>query len=337
MRLIKGYGNSLFFVNNENEIIEYNVLIGKKRSHFYNGSYISNYYVENCGALVVVIYRYPILGHVLYWNNKIHVIEDRYCPYFLKTALGLASCVSEEGKRYLFFNDGQKIDYTGNYRYILSNSYNCKKIIILCVNSIYVVNLTKWKPKYTYEIGGPRSKKINSDYHWENLHFISNSNRLVVWTPMSADPIKNQVIQNIETDIRGCIDISIRTDDIYDTKHGVIIGIVRNFMPNQNKIFIYNAETIALIKVINNGINFIGYNKRIDVLITCKFEHYRINSRYDLEAVIVGHNYRVDQCCAWYTNPIMDVILDTNMLFDSIPDEILNIELYRQILLLCLL
>jgi len=158
--------------------------------------------------------------------------------------------------------------------------------------------------------------------------FIQNSDRLIILVNRFY---KVWQIHNIETNIHECIIVILDSKNIYDTNRDVFIANDYDFRTGRAKIYIYDAKTIVLIKIIKHRMNFVAYNKKIDVLITDSFEYYTINSSFDFEKVIVGHNYRIE--CHRVSNFIMDVILETCVLFESLPDEILNIEMYHQLLL----
>jgi len=97
-------------------------------------------------------------------------------------------------------------------------------------------------------------------------------------------------------------------------------------------IKIYDVNNFELLRIINSDLKFIAYHNELDLLISEDMCTYRFNGN-EFSKITFGSNYLVDYRFA--PNNIMDTTLCECLLFGDLPREIICIELYNQILIVC--
>jgi len=152
------------------------------------------------------------------------------------------------------------------------------------------------------------------------LYWITGSNRLV----KLVNEINNEfIIVNIETSAKR------EFTRYWDTK---FFDTCNDYLIQQlpESINFYNVTSLTFVKSVEFKIQFVAFHKLLNVFVTNKFDCYYIRSDLELKKITLGQNYLRDRYV--YSNRFMNLILDDNLLFSILPDEILHIELYIQLL-----
>jgi len=337
MMLIKAFGASIFYVQNNNQIFEYNLITKQRHLRYKTKLIIQDYYISRDNKIVIGnIINSRIINII--WNGRQFTI-----PFGCKS-----SFVKICGHIYVVFGLGIKTiicDLNGNIAFFQYNIYinvseNMEQLILvrnsdICVlrNNEQIINPDNYSESYQIQIKkfeylrcivpidfyNPLGLLIIDRYERCFAQWISNSNRIII---LSTDFDDSYTLLNIKT-LKQC-----------NTKVGYSTNNIMRLLEIKNDRFVtiddyhinvYSIDTMNFIKRIYCGLEFIRYSKLFDLLISSEWEYYRITSNIELQKIYrIGYNYFEDKDCV---PNIIKTIMDIVYIF-QIPSEILYTELY---------
>jgi len=321
MRQFKEHGNSVFYIEDVSDVlIEYNLITKCKCKHFETKFVIYDYYITSENDLIVFYSGFD--DYRIIWNQ--YILKLKLNRYNLSTAM-----IVLEGKTYLHIwhnNDPFLYSKDGKFKnvnffpYHREISDDGKKWIVIKDGQICV------------ESTNINCMFYDSSIACRSFSWLTNSSRFALnfW---------NDTVINVTTKLGRkftCI------DRLFDTGDYILL----HCLDSENKIVVYDVANFNELACINCSIEFLIYHKRLNVLVAKNFDCYKITPDYKLQKIdlfkgaifcpfrlqkiVFGQNYILD--FEMIENPVMNVILDSEMLFDLLPYEIICIELYQQIL-----
>jgi len=319
MELIKVFDNSIFNVQNNNEIIEYNMLTKRKYLHkIIFGTKIQDYYIS--GSNKVYIFQSSYRESIV-WNGmkiKCDICIGPKFYKFIETNVGIHLFLLGRNFKILFSFDSLNKPYLGiGFHDISQNGkrviYQYRHMIIFCQTD----------QQYHFNIicGSVLGYNVHGSNAFYDDIWVKNSNRLVKY----RDITHGRIILNVDT--LNMLSIDSIYDNYIEIPNNNLVRIMPHFVE------IYDINKMKLIKQILCSLTFIDYSKTWNMLLTDNFEYYRFTSKCELQHVYIGRNYIED--CMYVPQKVttfMDIILHHNVLFFEMPLELLNIELYQEIL-----
>jgi len=318
MQLSRDNGLSITYVD-ECNIIELNLLTKRKRT-VYRGEKnhsVIKYYITNTEKIIFV--QDNIKGqNFLIWNEPKQRVYGS-CIYFLDFEIDVHILIASFSRYYGFGRSYRIKDYS----HIKSFDVSCNNQIIVFADDqhVYLKDISK--------------SNLDDLYDTNNATILCNydDNTYVSWVTYSNQILR---LQNIDVVVDLLINICTQktiTITKIDKIH-CLIEINNNKMIQIAKdyVAIYDIVEMKFIKQVKCELEFIGYSKQYDVLITKDLNYYGFDKNYELQCIVIGKNYVID--CVYIENLIltlMDTVL-SNELLRELPLEILNIELYQTIL-----
>jgi len=323
----KEYNNSIFYLEGRN-VIEYNILSKKKYVHyrFLNGLPIWYFINEHNKVFVYTSYR----RNIMEWNNWIIYLglNNIYGVYFLGSSTGEQYIAVRFCKLIKIFRSGHFIKkiYRQMYYDISSDGckisfYDRKRSQLYIANTMDILNAIFSKTKFQLYPSDMKSifKKISDciDFPWKSFpQFINNSYRFVI-------SIFESIIENVKTLSKTYYNIDGELYyEIYDTGEFLICT-------DHQSIYVYDAIKLRYLKTIKYSGQKI-YNSKLNLLIINNDDYYRLDSSCELQKVNLSLNYMNDRVIV--SNAVMDIVLSDYLLFDLLPNEILCIELYSEVI-----
>jgi len=317
------YGNSIFYICHRRKFCEYNLLNRKK-------------YIHRIAILSFCIFRNNVVildkFHNLKWATKaINIVphDSLRGPNILRTdphdSLRGPNILRTKNELFVIIRKGYRwrvYDLNGVLRdrsdlgHIISNDGS----VILEENDgmVFIINALKCN----LEDLNKNLDYIHVDDFIHNISWVCDSNRFIVANMF--DDSSSILIINIKTEKR----LKIQPESqfkFFDSGIHYLIGIF------DDTINFYDADELTLLESRDVGLHFVAYHKKLQLLISEDFNHYIITSRFELDEFISGKNYLQDRNFCF--NLVMEIILDTDLLFEQMPLEITCIELYQQILI----
>jgi len=314
------WNNSVLYIDDDDDdrIIEYNIFTKRKSVIFEGNQYITGYIWSNKEKLVV--YNNDCNFYEFAWNGKIIKTHIRFNEMFGFVWFNdlLMICFTYKGAGYsAYTSNGLLYQEFGNTTFTVSDSG--KKILLRSDKYLQIkepiMNINKLFDDCFYIDG----KNISIDHTLYEYVWIYD--QLIVLTYFNKEDIK---IYNVDT-MKSLL-LFKSYIDIFEAGDYMVIQF-------DGFIEIYDIRTFTFIRVVMFKDTFVYFHNHLKLLVTCEFEYYVINKLGELCRVNLGNNYVKDtMTCPKYQNHVMDIILLNNVLFHNVPNEILCIELYYQIL-----
>jgi len=178
-----------------------------------------------------------------------------------------------------------------------------------------------------------------SDHSLENFHkkFVLKGNCLdLKWIDDNYLLTTNGTVvdlkQNLTINMNNMLDVC----NIKYVLNETLVTMSENFVDGGFNIVAHDISIERLGTCVKSGINALLYHHNLNVLLTDDMQCYKFNRNgieIGYEKINIGSNYSKD-CISipGFVIEFMNVILDCYTLFYFLPDDILNIDLYQQIL-----
>jgi len=331
MDCIKAIGNSIFYVWNKNQVIEYDKLLKRKHVSYQMDTSVEifNYHISDLDKIFITESNESV---TIIWNNKIVLDIDDYYIFstFLETYDGTYIVVS-------MLISGAYWISSKYYGYINAIDVSCKKqrkllyigyFVCVCDSDFRQNNEGKSMPKKAE----PSEEGINQKfativlgslmYGESDPFWVKNSDKVAIY----CDHRYDNIMINVDTLIRVSVS-TLEADDYLEIPNNLLI------QNSNHSVNIYDVNKMQLIKQINFEHKIIDYSISLNMLVACDLHFYSITSKLDLEHVNIGKNYirDVNYLPQQYVI-LMDIVLHSDLLFSYLPLEIMNIELYQEIL-----
>jgi len=316
MQLSRDNGSSIMY-NNKCDIIELNLLTKQKWIIYRDetNGIVTDYYITDTNK---IIRTWTGDQYTLIWNSEqlykgIYEIYIRFLEFETDVCVIFNSYDEYDG-----IHEGIREEY--GYIGHVDVSYDRRQIVFSDDKCIYLKNISKSNMKELFDTNGT---KILAECDETIIWWVEYSSRILLLHRTGMDMIMN--IQTCKT--MTIIQTEILTR-LIEIKNNIMIQTMIGY------IIIYDVCEMKHVKQIQCDLEFIGYSKQYDILITENLDYYRFDENYELQCIVIGKNYVID--CAYVDvilQNIMDIILDNQLLHD-LPLEILNTELYREILYL---
>jgi len=323
MDCIKTIGNSIFYIQNQNQVVEYNILSKRKFIRYTSliGTKICNYHFSNLNKIFII---QDMSGEFRIVRNgcvkRTNVYSDRIFAKFYEN-IGVI-CVFLEGLYY-------------NYCMINSNacclmtteiSYNAKWILLGTSDYICVRKINKNEDFTNAQVRGSINLGLKCEYYLGHqfklgAFWVTNSDKLVVYedryTGSTAINVDNMNV--IEVD-------SMNRSEYIEISNNKFISTTKHFVK------IYDIDKMQLIKNISIEFKFIDYSITWNALLTDNLDFYAITNELNIKRIRIGQNYVVDSERLSDVNNKIKVIMDVILCCDiELSEDILNVELYNQI------
>jgi len=333
--LIKEFGNSIFYINDKHHLIEYNILSKKCYLHVrYMNSLVCDYFIVDGNKIIIRSYYEKIIVTLNNQNiNMMHI--PLYFPFdgnirFLKTSESVYFNIAGNDYSYIcaingnlklmsgFFlpsNDGKKLMYKDGEITYFADTNDVLPNILNNSNS----KIGNRKIMRTLRKKGVTVRKGSFE------RFVHNSYHLVFHFRN-----KKWYIENINNQSEMRINYCCR-------KHCRYVDIGNFLIEIDQGINVYTVDNLKYLRTIQYNSNRISFHNGLRLLLfedtSGAFEYYRLNSYCELENVKLGSNYTID--CKVISIYIMDILMDVGLIFDLLPYEIIYVELYQQMILIC--
>jgi len=292
-------------------LIRYNLFTKRKDILFSSNHKINDYYVSEENLIVSVKKDY---SNSVYWNGLL--VKD--CDFkhfkFVETADG-NYITNETGE---FYNT---IDYI-----IIPPIFYCtvspngrRFICYVGGGCHYILDIWEHYLTSNYEFGEYAKYFFNGFY--TDIQWIDNNYLLV----------NCNIVLNLERDTK--MEISLVGEY---SLHIVNDSLLVVFEADYLHFLIYDLVSMTFLAQIKHGIYIDYYYHKFDIFVTYDNDYYRLvqkNDQFKLVKIQIGYNYIFDlDIVPVLINNVMNVVLDSCVLFDSLPPEIINVELYQQLL-----
>jgi len=291
---------------NNNNVIKHNMFTKKSYIVFHSNDTVTGYYISNKNVIVNTICA-------VYWNDRL-ITNNSYALYsrFLKTQTCeyITNCSYLQDE--LYDRYGCKISFETPYFVV---SLDGTKILYSMYGSLHKQDITSI-PTFGLFKRGYGATYINTR-DCNRLRWIQNSTYAV---------IDHNIILNLE-DFQ-----EIHMITPYDNFFVFLVDeliIVWHF----GFVEIYDTRRMTFVDRVNIDVMFTDYNQLLNALVTDERDCYRLKNNhgeYRFEHVNFGANYILDYNVVPQN---IKVIIEIFCVLDAIPDEILCIELYWQLLL----
>jgi len=199
-------------------------------------------------------------------------------------------------------------------------SYDGKKIVFGNKEQICVQDVSKIELNDIFNQNKSKLLPIKKPYHMI---------KTIQWLPESYCILFDRdTIYDVELDCKVKIKPTKTNDNIFLTPNGIIFSF------EYHNIVIYCPES-KIIKKVHHKLYFIGYYRKLDILITQDLEYYRIkkqNKNYELHRILFnpnfGLNYLRDRNVLPYQ---LKMIMDIMITVPELPDEIVCENLYSYV------
>jgi len=321
MKLLREHNNSIFFVQDGTKLIEYNILSSKHIIHISvdNDAMIYNYYISEMDKIIIIKRdHYEII-----WNNKVIKTLIQRASYvninFLKIMKEIYICI------YVHFFRTLLYDFSGRYY-----EFACK------VNNTINYDISSFCNSVGHEYG------LNYIAPVENIVTVSKSKLRTLINRFDYDHCPSLVFLN------GCDHLLYRYVGVIRYIHNIetctekattkcfnkyFANSTFLFERTKSKMRIYDSASMCLLKTIVCCAKFRIFHKGLNVLVSLDdiIECYALTNQYELTKIKYGCNYIIDMVyIVGKIKHIMDVLNEAM----DLPPEILNIELYQQLLLI---
>jgi len=306
--MFQEYNNSVYRTFGK-ELIEKNLLTKRELIHF-RSAYYCEYYISKLNKIIVL----KKLGTIL-WNNKTISVSSPINNY--------VHFLEHDNQVYVCFHDGYNVliyDFDGN-----TNHWKGIRAFDVAIDSLFF----SFNGFYNY---------VPSAHIKHSLNFKE--------LPLTNPNITGTFVNFVK--YSNCLTYSV--DFVADRKHikNLVTGnsisfygvLFEDFFANTKLLFhirtdaldIYDVNNLSLIRSIACYDKLFMFHEKLGVLVSQNYNCYELNDNHDLKKIQLGDNYMVDQ--KYIQHMVMNIIVDTDLLFDCISPEILYIILYQQIIIL---
>jgi len=315
---VEDHHNFLFFIERYRTsciLVKYDIFT-KHKHILFKEHYISNYYIHDTNLVITFVNK--VGNCFLYWHKgdkskKISCLKcrsNRINPIVVDDKLYIVFKPFQNAHVY-GFNEFYKIELS--YLFLTSRdgrfmvrSFKFPKICLIDINNLNILyDRYENNTKYSLLIDG---------VNWMYSNFLICFEKQGKW-----------IFKNLNTK-KTCI------MECFNRNIFVLGNILLIIHKTDQKCSLYDVEMMNLLDIIQLNILVIGVNNLFNILITDDFQYYRISKDYCLKKAVIKQNYTIDHKYTFNKiNIIMDIILD----IIDLPLELLNIELYRYVILFC--
>jgi len=294
-----------------NNLIEYNLLLNKRRIIFSSKWRIYNYLVTYDSVIILLFKDYLQHGNCFYkqicWNgHPLNISKQELDKLRNFRLLNIA------GKKYItnsscinLYGINSSIKLNGAVPDFIS-SKDGRKIVYIIDGSLCVQNVFDISINQLFDIN-------HSQVYWNMFSLLG----ILHWTTVS-----DVILMDIDTIINFNKKALMHPHNLYSTYTGDLLKLDYN-------LFVYDSK-YDFITEIQNYLNFVLYNKWLGILITKNMHCYQIRRRsnvIEFTKVIFKCNYLLD-CDFVGIRVLMDTLLDIL----DLPIEIVCVELYCSLL-----
>jgi len=335
-------------------LAKHNLFTGQDQLMLSSFSQISHYYVSN-DKVIASFSKGKNSSNNVYWNGNL--VKGCHFSFFklLRTADddyitdGRGTFYSRTGAKYIFnFNhdvspNGKRMIYIDRYgrRYVFDvRKWSLKDIFG------YIQRLSEEcdeVPQWLCHFGIPYEKcYVNAKWFYDDSeHLLEDCFFYPKWIDDDYLLVNNNIVVDLE--IRSKMEVENITEDkpIYIVKGRLLVVFNYRWYNDDDylsymRIYDINAKMFLTEIEFDRTIVIEYYNKNMDVFVTFDRECYRLTkygNEFKIEKVRIGSNYISDMgIVPKSVDKIMYVVLNDDVLFDLLPFEILNIDLYQQLL-----
>jgi len=334
IRQIKEYKHFMFFIESHemsDKLIQYNI-INKKKHIILISKFVYNYYIFQSNF--IVIFMDYVEQIYLYWDICYHISnfgnKGNESRLYLINNLCFADPLFVENELYMIFRSSSDnifniYNYDGfvwkNESYRWGNISDDGKRIILFNkdNTIYIKYINNFKLLFYLPRFDIKLWYFDLISHAQWIH----SNYLIGF--IKEPNIEKYHIYNLNTN--ECLVIDILN---YNFKKYIIDGYLLIINNINQQVSIYDIGTLKLLFSQNYNLDIVGVNNVLNVLITADLLCFKINDQFQFVKANIGLNYAIDcDMISMRIKYLMDIVFK----LVDLPPEILNIELYQQIVL----
>jgi len=320
--IFQEYGNSFWYI--QNGMIYQNDILGHKE--YIHGDKIT-YVIEN-ENITITMYLDSIITN---WNGFVHsTVQGAFQTSVQRIKMQNTTCICENRDELVsIITDKISIYYDIN---VIIVSFDGKYIVFLNDNQIYIQNTFQYNLDKLFDISC--SDKLFLSRELKYLAWIEASHVLIY-----GDRNNKTKVYNAETQITHSVDEGYSNNKtiVYNAETQITQSVDEGYnninykIDNNlicvcsNCIYVYNIDTMDLIGIIEHNYSFKLWHSVLNVLLVNKLEYYRVNlSNIKLEKIKLGYNYLRDE--------IYDVVMEIILSAIDLPPEIVNVELYQQIM-----